>query len=438
MKKYFIYTYGCQMNVHESEKLSGMLEKHGYTSTDVVEDSDIVLFNTCCIRKGAEDKIYGNLGYMKNLKEKNPNLIVGVCGCMSQQPGKEEEMKEKCPYIDIIFGTHNISRFSEFLVQFENEHKYIAEIVEGDGTVVEGVPISRKTEFNAYVNISYGCNNFCTYCIVPYVRGREKSRKPQDIVNEVEEILKQGKYKVITLLGQNVNSYGKDLEEDINFAKLLKMIADLPYDFLLKFLTSHPKDISDELIDVIASNDKISKALHLPVQAGSNDILKAMNRNYTAENYIEKINKIRAKIPNIALSSDIIVGFPGETDEDFEKTCDLVRKVKYNSLYVFMYSKRKGTVAYSMPNQVPLEVKRYRINKLLEIEKEIASENIKLMLGTTQKCLIEKHLEDNQYMVRTDCGKTVMVELDDVQLGDFVKVEIVGFVGKQLIGIQEN
>lgn len=422
------------MNVHESEKLAGMLEKHGYTSIDKVENADLVIFNTCCIRKGAEDKVYGNLGYIKNIKEKNPNLIVAVCGCMSQQPGKESEMKERCPFIDIIFGTHNLAQFSNLLTEFEANKKYIGAIVEGDSSIDEDVPISRKTEFNAYVNISYGCNNFCTYCIVPYVRGREKSRKPQDIVNEVEGILKQGKYKVITLLGQNVNSYGKDLEEKTTFAQLLKMVADLPYDFLLKFLTSHPKDISDELIETIASNDKISKALHLPVQAGSNAVLKAMNRNYTVENYLEKIEKIKSKIPNIALSSDIIVGFPGETDEDFEKTCELVRKVRYNSLYVFMYSKRKGTPAAQMPNQVPLEIKRQRINTLLGIEREIANENMKNVINSIQKCLIEKQISQNEYMVKTDCGRTILVNLSNANLGDFVLVKITGFKNKQLIG----
>lgn len=422
------------MNVHESEKLAGMLEDKNYVQSDNPESADLIIFNTCCIRKGAEDKVYGNLGYIKNLKEKNPNLIVAVCGCMSQQPGKEKELKERCDFIDIIFGTHNLNKFSQFLEEYEISHNYIGEIVDGDKSVVEGVPISRKTEFNAYVNISYGCNNFCTYCIVPYVRGREKSRKPQDIINEVENILKQGKYKVITLLGQNVNSYGKDLEEKITFATLLKKIANLPYDFLLKFLTSHPKDISDELIDTIAENKKISKQLHLPVQSGSNRILKAMNRNYTRENYLEKIEKIKNRIPDIALSSDIIVGFPGETDEDFEQTCDLIKKVKFNSLYVFMYSKRKGTPAYDMPNQIPLEIKRQRINKLLGLEREIANDNIKDIIGSIQKCLIEKYLDNNEYLVKTDCGKTVKVYIDNAVLGEFIFIKIVGFEDKQLIG----
>lgn len=422
------------MNVHESEKLAGMLEDKNYVQSLDAESADLIIFNTCCIRKGAEDKVYGNLGYIKNLKEKNPNLIVAVCGCMSQQPGKEKEMKERCPFIDIIFGTHNISKFSQFLEQYKKEHNYIGEIVEGDKSIVEGVPISRKTEFNAYVNISYGCNNFCTYCIVPYVRGREKSRKPQDIINEVENILKQGRYKVITLLGQNVNSYGKDLDEKISFATLLKKVADLPYDFSLKFLTSHPKDISDELIDTIASNEKISKQLHLPVQSGSNNILKAMNRNYTRENYLEKISKIKNKIPDIALSSDIIVGFPGETDEDFEQTCDLVKEVKFNSLYVFIYSKRKGTPACEMPNQIPLEIKRKRINKLLTLEREIANDNIKNIIGTIQKCLVEKKLGENEFIVKTDCGKTVKINTTDAIIGDFILIKVSGFNNKQLIG----
>jgi len=426
------------MNVHESDKLRGILEKQKYIETKDVNKADIIIFNTCCIRKSAEDKIIGNIGALKPLKKINPNLIVAVCGCMTQQVAMSKYIKETFKFVDIIFGTHNIHKFEEFLIETEKNKTKIFEIIDDDNAIHEDVPISRTTKFNAYVNIMYGCNNFCTYCIVPLVRGREKSREKKDIINEVEELLKSKKYKSITLLGQNVNSYGKDLSETITFASLLDEIANLPYDFVLKFLTSHPKDLSQELIDTIAKNSKISKAIHLPIQSGCNKILKLMNRNYTKEHYLDIIKRIREKIPNVAISSDIIVGFPNETDEDFKETCDLVREVGFNSLYVFMYSKRENTPASLMENQVPIKIKKSRINELIQIEKEVASIAFKKMINSEQKVIVEEEIikESRFVMTRTDCGKTVLIESNNAKVGEFLFIKITDIIKNQLIGIE--
>lgn len=369
---YTIVTFGCQMNVHESEKIAGMLENMGYAPTEDKEKADIIVFNTCAIREGAEDRALGNIGNLKKMKKANPNKIIAVAGCMTQQKQVAEKLFKIFPFIDIIVGTHNLYELPTLINKKINEHKRTLENIE-QADINENIPVTRTSGENAWVNIMYGCNNFCSYCIVPYVRGREVSRKKTDIINECKQVLASGKYKQITLLGQNVNSYCNP-ENNSNFADLLKSICELDGDFKLTFMTSHPKDISDEVIDILASEPKILKELHLPVQSGSTKILKAMNRKYTREHYIGIVDKLKAKIPNIRLTTDIIVGFPGETEDDFEDTCSLVRYVKYDGIFAFMYSKRSGTIAEKMPDQIPDEIKNFRVNKILQLEKEIQKE----------------------------------------------------------------
>ena len=426
--KYFINTYGCQMNVHESEKLAGILEKLGYTLADNMFDSDIVVFNTCCIRESAEQKIMGNIGELKKHKLENKNMIIAVCGCMSQQVGYPEMLVKKFPFIDIVFGTHNISKFEEFIERKKNTKKRVISIDETenirDRDCMEKV---RTSGVNAWVNISYGCNNFCTYCIVPYVRGREVSRPMDDIVAECDQLLKDG-YKQITLLGQNVNSYGNDIDdENITFANLLKKIDELDYDFRLRFMTSHPKDIQSSVIDTIAGSKHISHYIHLPVQSGSNSVLHAMNRRYTRENYLAKIDEIKRKIPDVQFSSDIIVGFPGETEEDFLDTMDLVKNVRYQQLFMFIYSKRKGTVAEKMENQVDIKVKKERLSRLIELERQIGSEISETFVGKIVRVLVEeKSPKKKGYLVGSiDQGKAISFVGDESLIGTFQNVKVV-------------
>ena len=373
-KKYFITTYGCQLNVHESEKLAGILRSNGYTESGCLEEADVVIFNTCAIRGNAENRALGNIGALKKWKRSNPNKILAICGCMTQQPQNAEYIKKTFPFVDIIFGTANLHKFGEFLQNRLNGNKNKVFLSEDFTLEGENIEMYRTSGENAWVNIMQGCNNFCSYCIVPYVRGRERSRKKADILKEIEEIVKTKQYKTITLLGQNVNSYGNDTNE-CNFAQLLKEICQIDGDFKVSFMTSHPKDFSSEVIDIIANNNKMLKEIHLPVQSGSNDILKAMNRNYTVEKYLNIIDEIKAKIPSVKISTDIIVGFPGETEEDFLATCELLKKVKYNNVFAFIYSKREGTPAALMENQVPSEIKHQRVNKVLAIAKEFKEDN---------------------------------------------------------------
>ena len=363
--KYFIVTYGCQMNVHESEKLASICEKMGYTLADKREDADLIVFNTCAIREGAEDRVFGNVGALKKLKKQKPSLIIAVCGCMTQKEATANYIMNTFPFVDIVIGTFNLPNFEHY-VNAVKKGRQLELLNEGD--IDETVPYKRTSGDNAWVNIMQGCNNFCTYCIVPYVRGREKSRSEENILKEIREVLAEGKYKKITLLGQNVNSYGKDLSPVVTFAQLLKDICAIDGDFKLTFMTSHPKDLTDDVIDVIASEDKILKEIHLPAQSGNNRILKLMNRKYTREKYLGIINKIREKIPNARITSDFIVGFPTETEEEFQDTMSLVREVKYDGIFAFMYSPREGTVASKMDGQVPQEVKQRRVNELLALE----------------------------------------------------------------------
>ena len=371
MKTYFITTYGCQLNVHESEKLAGVLQKRGFLPADKLENADIIVFNTCAIREGAEDRVFGNVGALKKLKKEHKEKIIAVCGCMTQQKAKAEKLYQVFPFIDIIFGTSNLHKFEEFL---DKKTKRLLAYDEDFNLEGENMPFYRTSGENAWVNIMQGCNNFCTYCIVPYVRGRERSRPHEDILKEVKEAVNSG-YKLITLLGQNVNSYGKDCGE-ISFAELLTKVASIDGDFKIAFMTSHPKDLTSEVIDVVANNKKLLKEIHLPVQSGSNSVLERMNRKYTVEKYLSIIEEIKTKIPDVRITTDIIVGFPGETEEDFEKTCSLIKKVKYDGIFAFMFSVREGTVAEKMDGQVPFEIKNRRVNKILELEKEIKKDKL--------------------------------------------------------------
>lgn len=366
--KYFIVTYGCQMNVHESEKLAAICEKMGYSLAEKREDADLIVFNTCAIREGAEDRVFGNVGALKKLKKQRPSLIVAVCGCMTQKQSTANYIMNTFPFVDIVIGTFNLPNFETY-VEAVKKGRQMELLSEGE--IDEVVPYKRTSGENAWVNIMQGCNNFCTYCIVPYVRGREKSRKQENILKEIKQIVAENKYKKITLLGQNVNSYGKDLQPSVSFAELLQNICKIEGDFKLSFMTSHPKDLTDDVIDTIAKEDKILKDIHLPAQSGNNRILNLMNRKYTREKYLEIIAKIRNKMPNARITSDFIVGFPTETEEEFQDTMSLVEQVKFDSIFAFIYSPREGTVASKMEGQIPQKIKQRRVNELLALEKKI-------------------------------------------------------------------
>lgn len=369
-KRYFITTFGCQLNVHESEKLAGMLEELGYIEGNDISSADVIVFNTCAIREGAQDRAIGNIGSLKKIKRKHPEKIVAVCGCMTQQLSESQWLKNTFPFVDIIFGTSNLYEFKDFLQRRLAGEKRILEYGEDFNLQGENVALKRTSGNNAWINIMQGCNNFCTYCIVPYVRGRERSRSSDEILEEIKEVLKDPKYTSVTLLGQNVNSYGQDRDE-ISFAELLRKICALKGDFKVGFMTSHPKDLTSEVIDVIANEDKMKKEIHLPVQSGSNKILAKMNRKYTRESYLKIVKEIREKIPDCRITTDIIVGFPGESEEDFEETVSLLKEVEFDDIFAFMYSKRKGTVAEKMEGQVPEEIKNKRVNICLSLQKEI-------------------------------------------------------------------
>ncbi|MBP3619314.1 MAG: tRNA (N6-isopentenyl adenosine(37)-C2)-methylthiotransferase MiaB [Clostridia bacterium] len=375
---YHIVTFGCQMNVHESEKLASICEKMGYALTENREDADLIIFNTCAIREGAEDRVFGNIGALKRMKKQNKDLIIAVCGCMTQKQQTADYMIKTFPFVDIVIGTFNLANFESYVEAVKHarlvKQKSRQLDLWNEGEIDESVPYLRTSGENAWVNIMQGCNNFCTYCIVPYVRGREKSRKKENILSEIREIVASGKYKKITLLGQNVNSYGKDLSPQVSFAQLLKEICAIEGDFKVWFMTSHPKDLTDEVIEVIAKEDKILKDIHLPAQSGNNRILTLMNRRYTREKYLGIIEKIRQLMPNCRITSDFIVGFPTETEEEFQDTFNLVKQVKFDSIFAFMYSPREGTVAAKMEGQIADEVKNRRVNELLNLEKKIQKE----------------------------------------------------------------
>lgn len=424
-KLFFIQTYGCQMNEEDSEKISGMLKSIGYDSTKDQEKAQIIIYNTCCIRENAENKVFGNLGHLKSLKIKNPNLIIAICGCMMQQEGMADKILCKFPFVNIIFGTHNSYKFPEYLNLVETEGVQIKEIYNKETEIVEGIPIDRKSEVKGFVTIMYGCNNYCTYCVVPYVRGRERSRKSQDIINEVQALVKSG-YKEVTLLGQNVNSYGKGLQEEITFSKLLRMLNEIEGLERIRFMSSHPKDLSDELIYAIRDCDKVCEQIHLPVQSGSNRILKNMNRNYTREVYIKCINKIREIIPNVTITTDLIIGFPGETEEDFEDTLSLAKEINYSMAFTYIYSRRNNTPADIMLNQVPDNIKHERFNKLVQVINGCIIKENKSIEGQVIEVLVEGVSKNDLSKLtgRTRNGKLVNFSGVGLSNGDIVNLKI--------------
>ncbi|TCL58307.1 tRNA-i(6)A37 thiotransferase enzyme MiaB [Hydrogenispora ethanolica] len=394
-QQYFITTFGCQMNVHDSEVLAGLLGKMGYSQAASPEEADLILLNTCCVRENAENRLYGHIGNLKTLKERNPNLIIGVCGCMVQQPSEVAKIQETYKHVDLVFGTHNVHQLPELLDKIRTSQSRVFEVWDSEGEIHEGLPTKRDDPHKAWVTVMYGCNNYCSYCIVPYVRGRERSRRPAEIRQEIKELVESG-VKEVTLLGQNVNSYGLDFpERDWNFAKLLQEIASGTGIPRIRFQTSHPKDLSDELIETMAASRQICRHLHLPVQAGSSRVLERMNRKYTKESYEALVAKIKARLPEIALTTDIIVGFPGETEADFEETLDLVRKIRYDGAFTFIYSPRIGTPAAAMPDQVPETVKKQRLEQLIAIQNQISLEKNREFIGTLTELLIEGPSEKN-------------------------------------------
>lgn len=383
-----VQTFGCQMNARDSEKLTGILAAMGYVPS-VSETADFVIYNTCTVRENANRKVYGRLGKLKHLKEQNPHMRIALCGCMMQESHVVEKIKDSYRFVDLIFGTHNIYRFAQLVYQAMESHSMVVEIWDKTDEIVENLPAQRKYFFKSGVNIMFGCNNFCSYCIVPYVRGRERSRQPQAILDEIHKLVDDGVVEVM-LLGQNVNSYGKTLKHPISFAELLSQIAEIPGLERIRFMTSHPKDLSDELIETMASSEKICRHLHLPVQSGSSRILKKMNRKYTKESYLNLVGRIRQAMPDLALTTDIIVGFPGETEEDFQDTLDIVRQVRYSSAFTFQYSKRSGTPAAVMEDQVSEDVMQDRFDRLLKTVQEIAKEECASLEKTTGKVLVEQ------------------------------------------------
>lgn len=432
-KKYFVETYGCQMNDHDSEKLKGMLLKMGFTPTESKTEADVIIFNTCCVREHPEHKVYGNIGALKKLKDEKQGLIIGVCGCMMQQKNSAENLRKRFPFVDIIFGTYKLNEFPSML-RLAMSGQQVFNVDETDGTIVEGLPVERTHSYSANIAIMYGCDNFCTYCIVPYVRGRERSRSHASIIAEAEELAKNGCLEV-TLVGQNVNSY-YDEEANINFPKLLKLMNDVDGIERIRFITSHPKDLSNELIDSMATLSKVCNHIHLPVQSGSNEILRRMNRGYTREHYIRLVNKLRSSVPDIELTTDIIVGFPGESESDFRDTLELVKMVRFASAYTFMYSKRTGTQAAKMEDQVEISVKRKRLYELNQLQASILQEDNLKYIGRTGGVLVEGCNERGTHMAfgKLTNFKMVYFPGDSTLIGKKATVRIESVNNNSLIG----
>lgn len=420
-----VTTFGCQMNARDSEKLVGILEQIGYVEEADEEKADFVIFNTCTVRENANMRVYGRLGQLKKNKKANPHMMIGLCGCMMQEPEVVEKLKKQYRYVDLVFGTHNIYKFAELIAtRFESE-RMVIDIWKDTDKIVEDLPNERKFSFKSGVNIMFGCNNFCSYCIVPYVRGRERSRNPKDIIREIERFVADGVVEVM-LLGQNVNSYGKTLDEPMTFAQLLQEIEKIEGLERIRFMTSHPKDLSDELIEVMAASKKICKHLHLPVQSGSTEILKKMNRRYTKEQYLELAKKIKTAIPDISLTTDIIVGFPGETEEDFLETMDVVKQVRYDSAFTFIYSKRTGTPAAIMENQVPDDVVKDRFDRLLKEVQKISAEVCCVHEGSVQSVLVESLNDHDNSLVTGRLSNNLLVHFkgDSDLIGKIVNVHL--------------
>ena len=433
-EKYHIVTYGCQMNVHESEKIAGILRRLGYEETDTNENADIIVFNTCCIRENAENHAFGNIGALKKLKKQKPNLLIAVGGCMTQEKGKTEVLKKKFPFIDIMFGTLNLEELENLIKRKKNQKKRVIEIRETEGEIVEFPDAYRTSYPNAWVNIMYGCNNFCSYCIVPYVRGRERSRKPEHIVAEVKALVAEG-YKEITLLGQNVNSYGSDGKTGTSFAELLDMVASIDGDFRVRFMTSHPKDFNEDVVKVMEKHRKICRLVHLPVQSGSNTILQAMNRRYTREKYLEEIRMLKSRLPEAEVTTDIIVGFPGETEEDYLDTESLVKEVDYASAFTFVYSPRQGTKAAEMENRVPEDVQKDRIMRLVALVNTLTRQKSEKYLGQTIEILCEDYdKKKDLYLGRDEFGRMGYFTSESNVIGKFIQLKITKANGISLYG----
>ena len=435
IKKMHIVTYGCSQNISDSEKLKGMLHDMGYVWTEDKKEAHIIIFNTCAVRENAEFKVYGNIGALKNIKKNKPELIIGVCGCMMQQPHVIDQIKKKYKHVDLVFGTHNIYKFPQYLKESMITNNTLINVMDIDGQIFENLPVLRENNVRANVPIMSGCNNFCAYCIVPFVRGRERSREPSQIIDEIKKLEEEG-YIEVTLLGQNVNSYGQGLDENIDFADLLQMVCRIDGIERVRFMTSHPKDISDKLISIIANNTKICRQLHLPFQAGSNKVLKMMNRKYTKEDYLTKIEKVKKLIPDIAISTDIIVGFPGETTEDFEETLDIVRNVRFDQVFMFIYSKRYGTPAEKMEDVIDEKQKKENFGLLLDLQNGINREINETYVGKTVEILVEGKSKNDKNMLtgRTSHSKVVNFKGNDELINKIVNVKINKALSFHLMG----
>ena len=437
VEKYHIVTYGCQMNVHESEKIAGILRRMGYEDTAKTEDADIIVFNTCCIRENAENHAFGNIGALKKLKKQKPDLLIAVGGCMTQEEGKTEVLRKKFPFIDIMFGTLNLEDLEKLILRKKQQKKKVIEIREQAGEIVEFEDAYRTSYPNAWVNIMYGCNNFCSYCIVPYVRGRERSRKPENIINEVKRLVAEG-YKEITLLGQNVNSYGSDGATGMTFAQLLDQVASIDGKFRVRFMTSHPKDFNEDVVKVMKKHRKICRLVHLPVQSGSNAVLQAMNRRYTREKYLGEVEMLRAYLPEAELTTDIIVGFPGETEEDYLDTERLVKEVDFASAFTFVYSPRQGTKAATMSSQIPEDVQKDRIMRLVELVNSLTRKKSEKYVGKTVEILCEDYDEKKGlYLGRDEFGRMGYFKSDKNVVGEFIQLKVTRANGISLFGEME-
>ncbi|MBR5380993.1 MAG: tRNA (N6-isopentenyl adenosine(37)-C2)-methylthiotransferase MiaB [Oscillospiraceae bacterium] len=420
----FVDTYGCQQNESDSEKLRGMLAEMGYGFTRDESEADIVVINTCAVREHAEMRILGNVGALSHTKRANREQIIAMCGCMVQEPGMAERIKRSYPYVDLVFGPHVLWRFPEYLERLLTKRKRIFETADDGGSIAEGVPVLRDGTVKAWLSIMYGCNNFCSYCIVPYVRGRERSRRPEDVLREARELVAGG-YRDITLLGQNVNSYGKDLGSGTDFADIIRMVNAIPGEFLIRFMTSHPKDAGERLFAAMAESEKAARHIHLPFQAGSDRILAAMNRRYTKADYLKKVELAKSYMPDLVLTSDVIVGFPGETEEDFAETLDVIEKVRFDALFTFIYSKRPGTPAAEMPDDTPRSVKQERFERLLEVQNRISGEKHAQYVGRTVRVLVDADSSDDRAdrLGRTNGGRLVHIT-GKAPVGSFADVEI--------------
>ena len=423
-KKYYIRTYGCQMNVHDSEEIKALLEKVGFNETNEMENADLIILNTCAIRENAHDKVFGFLGVLKHMKQSKPNLLIGLCGCMAQEEVVVNDILNKYKYVDFVCGTHNLDNMLSIIKNKIDTDKRQIEVLSYEGDVVEGVPVVRDSKYSAWIDIIYGCDKFCTYCIVPYTRGTQRSRKHEDIVSEVEALVKDG-YKEVTLLGQNVNAYGKDLYDNYNLADLLKDVSDTGIE-RIRFVTSHPWDFTDSMVDIIASRDNIMPYIHLPLQSGSNKILKLMNRKYTSEEYLKLYNSIREKVKDSSVTTDIIVGFPGETEEDFEETLKIVNECKFDGAFTFAYSPRENTPAALMKDAIRESVKMDRLHRLNEVVNKYSNLRNQKLLGKTVKCLVigESEKDKNKVCGYTENMKLVNIEGPKSLIGSIVPVKI--------------